>query len=297
MAKTRSDESQSAFDGVIVPDEKAASDAEAALSRAQSAADTLSSVVRDTRYVGGRRPSLDEVDAELAEGADDVIESVFASVEELLGDSFDEDERRTEQSEEVEAAATDTSAAMEEDADDGGMPAPAADALPADGDDGEILRSGGEVNEDLSHSSDAEQHDETAAPSTQEIPDAPAQEELETHEVASTILNADLSEATSDAISRMESEQLMESGSAATKVKSAASRADLLMRLLEAIASWLKEVAEPKRALRIAITALNLLALPLRLIPEGARPYVDWIALSLVFWIPVIWVVVLYVLK
>jgi len=30
---------------------------------------------------------------------------------------------------------------------------------------------------------------------------------------------------------------------------------------------------------------------PLRLLPSGVRPVVDWIALSLVFWVPIVWVV------
>jgi hypothetical protein len=38
-----------------------------------------------------------------------------------------------------------------------------------------------------------------------------------------------------------------------------------------------------------------MINLPLRLVPPSARPIVDWLALSLVFWVPIVWVLLLFV--
>ena len=35
---------------------------------------------------------------------------------------------------------------------------------------------------------------------------------------------------------------------------------------------------------------------PLRLLPDPARQIVDWIALTLVFWVPITWVIALFVI-
>lgn len=45
------------------------------------------------------------------------------------------------------------------------------------------------------------------------------------------------------------------------------------------------------RALAIARTLLSPLNWPLKLIPESKRIYVDWIALSLALWVPIIWLI------
>jgi hypothetical protein len=39
---------------------------------------------------------------------------------------------------------------------------------------------------------------------------------------------------------------------------------------------------------------LSALALPLRFVPAGIRPLVDWLALSLVFWVPIVWVIAVF---
>jgi hypothetical protein len=39
---------------------------------------------------------------------------------------------------------------------------------------------------------------------------------------------------------------------------------------------------------------LSALALPLRFVPTGIRPLVDWLALSLVFWVPIVWVIAVF---
>ena len=42
-----------------------------------------------------------------------------------------------------------------------------------------------------------------------------------------------------------------------------------------------------------AIRALVLMSAPLKYVPAGYRPYVDWLAISLVFWVPIVWGMVL----
>lgn len=42
-----------------------------------------------------------------------------------------------------------------------------------------------------------------------------------------------------------------------------------------------------------AASVLNLLSAPLELLPPSLRPLVDWLALSLIFWVPIVWVLVL----
>jgi hypothetical protein len=41
---------------------------------------------------------------------------------------------------------------------------------------------------------------------------------------------------------------------------------------------------------------LGVLNYPLRFVPPPVRPIVDWIALSLVFWVPIVWIVALFVI-
>jgi hypothetical protein len=42
------------------------------------------------------------------------------------------------------------------------------------------------------------------------------------------------------------------------------------------------------------ITVLSLMNYPLRKVPAKARPVVDWVALSLIFWTPIVWAIVLF---
>ncbi|MHC5114046.1 MAG: hypothetical protein ACYTGP_06415 [Planctomycetota bacterium] len=51
------------------------------------------------------------------------------------------------------------------------------------------------------------------------------------------------------------------------------------------------------RALPVVITFLCLANLPLRFVPRRVRPVVDWIALSLVFWVPIVWCVALLLIR
>ena len=44
------------------------------------------------------------------------------------------------------------------------------------------------------------------------------------------------------------------------------------------------------------VKTLVLANYPVRFLPSWAQPMVDWVALSLVFWVPVIWVLVFFVL-
>jgi len=46
----------------------------------------------------------------------------------------------------------------------------------------------------------------------------------------------------------------------------------------------------------LLVMVLMTLSLPLRKIPRGVRPMVDWLALSLLFWVPVVWVIVLFLI-
>lgn len=52
------------------------------------------------------------------------------------------------------------------------------------------------------------------------------------------------------------------------------------------------EIIEPP-----LITVLSGLNYPLRKIPKKLRPAMDWLALSLVFWVPIVWVLALFVVK
>ncbi|MDY7109021.1 MAG: hypothetical protein SYC29_10340 [Planctomycetota bacterium] len=47
---------------------------------------------------------------------------------------------------------------------------------------------------------------------------------------------------------------------------------------------------------RAVLPVLAALSLPLRFVPPPLRPLVDWIALSLVFWVPIVWILVLFVM-
>ena len=51
------------------------------------------------------------------------------------------------------------------------------------------------------------------------------------------------------------------------------------------------EIIEPP-----LVTVLSGLNYPLRMIPERLRPAVDWLALSLVFWVPIVWVLAMFVM-
>jgi hypothetical protein len=52
----------------------------------------------------------------------------------------------------------------------------------------------------------------------------------------------------------------------------------------------------PRRAIQpTVISVLYHLNWPLRQLPESVRPLVDWLALSLVFWVPIIWGYVIFV--
>ncbi len=50
------------------------------------------------------------------------------------------------------------------------------------------------------------------------------------------------------------------------------------------------EIIEPP-----LVTVLSGLNYPLRKIPKRLRPAVDWLALSLVFWVPIVWVLAMFV--
>lgn len=52
------------------------------------------------------------------------------------------------------------------------------------------------------------------------------------------------------------------------------------------------EIIEPP-----LVTVLTGMNYPLRKIPEQFRPAVDWLALSLVFWVPIVWVLALFVMR
>jgi len=43
-----------------------------------------------------------------------------------------------------------------------------------------------------------------------------------------------------------------------------------------------------------ALVALVPLSLPIRIVPESMRKYVDWLALSLVFWSPIVWLIAVF---
>ena len=42
-------------------------------------------------------------------------------------------------------------------------------------------------------------------------------------------------------------------------------------------------------------SVLTVMSLPLNLVPDRLRPAVDWLAISLIFWVPIVWVLVLFV--
>jgi hypothetical protein len=45
----------------------------------------------------------------------------------------------------------------------------------------------------------------------------------------------------------------------------------------------------------LAIAMLEILSFPVRFVPPKARDIVDWIALSLVFWVPIVWIFALFI--
>lgn len=44
-----------------------------------------------------------------------------------------------------------------------------------------------------------------------------------------------------------------------------------------------------------AMTALTVMSIPMKLIPPKARDIVDWVALSLIFWVPIVWFFALFI--
>jgi hypothetical protein len=44
----------------------------------------------------------------------------------------------------------------------------------------------------------------------------------------------------------------------------------------------------------MALPVLQAISYPLRFVPPPLRPIVDWVALSLVFWVPIVWIVALF---
>ncbi len=52
--------------------------------------------------------------------------------------------------------------------------------------------------------------------------------------------------------------------------------------------------AAPSGLQAILIEVLAILGYPLRFVPPSVRPLVDWVALSLVFWVPIVWVIALF---
>jgi outer membrane biosynthesis protein TonB len=53
--------------------------------------------------------------------------------------------------------------------------------------------------------------------------------------------------------------------------------------------------AQHGRVSQAVVTILKPINYPLRLVPEPVRPLVDWVILSLVFWVPVTWAIVMMV--
>jgi hypothetical protein len=49
-----------------------------------------------------------------------------------------------------------------------------------------------------------------------------------------------------------------------------------------------------RQLVRLVAATLAVVNLPMRLVPEPYRPIADWVALSLVFWIPIAWVLALF---
>ncbi len=130
----------------------------------------------------------------------------------------------------------------------------------------------------------------------------------ETRKETSTASVSDLPETDEKSI-----DQAAQKPAAATKVVSAAeAEATKVARAAEAEAvtgepqlapaerknKWLErvqaaiEIIEPP-----LITVLSGLNYPLRKIPKKLRPAMDWLALSLVFWVPIVWVLALFVVK
>jgi len=47
----------------------------------------------------------------------------------------------------------------------------------------------------------------------------------------------------------------------------------------------------------VVVTLLCVLNVPLRFVPRSVRPVVDWVALSLVFWVPIVWCVAMVLVR
>ncbi len=46
----------------------------------------------------------------------------------------------------------------------------------------------------------------------------------------------------------------------------------------------------------MVIVTLGLVSFPLRFVPASLRPILDWIALSLIFWVPITWMIAMFLI-
>lgn len=227
------------------------------------------------------------IDQELADDLDELVEGDFESVDEVLEGATDEptasdelvtDNAAPEPDDPVapnEAEAADEPASDEPASDEGGA---VMDALDEAGDEAretsppeDIAPNDPPLND---VENDGEPTDEVAPGDTPEVaaqypPTAAVDDDHDDALDAPAHLGID------PAPSPIDSAQAPGESSEDTSSKESAP--PLHRRLLAPVAAC-------------CIAALSLMSAPMRYVPESIRPLVDWIAISLVFWVPVVWV-------
>lgn len=226
---------------------------------------------------------VNQVDQELADDLDELVEGDFESVDEVLDGELDEPNHPLEV---ADAQPAHTEKAADDTADEQAIAEPAPPSTEEDGSSipDEVSDAAAEQAAPDEHAVIAEQQPEEAPLNEEPLNDAEdgaeSTEDSGTNDAPSgkgpyppVIQATDSSD---------EKEPAPEPATSAAPEESDAStpsedKVPLHMRMLTPVAAC-------------GVAALSLLSAPLRYVPESFRPLVDWIAISLVFWVPVVWV-------
>ncbi len=244
--------------------------------------------------------SLQEIDRALADDVDSLLNGDFEAVAEVLNDVFDEEAMIVEEPEEDPEPAMpqmvqdDPSAAPLDD-----QPAP-ADGVgePIEGEppappvaESPFAAQVAEPSTDSPRTEPATSVETSVAPGAPGTPGAPADSKTTSSSALSELLPT-----RADSIPEPEPES-------AAAEKSSASEPEGAVEPVTAVAEASGEIEAKDGAesvfspIESVITrGLSCMNYPLRLLPPGVRPVVDWIALSLVFWVPIVWVIALFVI-
>lgn len=199
--------------------------------------------------------ALKSIDDELAEGGDQLLESAFASVEDLLGENLVANAKATEDAGELIPP---SEAGSDQRADD------VLDESPEE--EPSALREANQAEPEPPHGTRHVKQDEPiAATDGGTIGDEAADSEGER---AISTASPEATSPLTKAAAAVPHESLEKSEKQRSRTKRAGT-SDMLRR------------------------CLALPSLPLQFIPAPWRPLVNWIAISLVLWVPIVWVVAL----